>query len=228
MKKFITLLMVSLTILTGSLVAYAISADIASYITVKLDGNVLDMKDANGNKVEPIIVDGTTYLPVRAISNAFGKDIDWNDETKTISIGSNSEFTNLISVTNEGKGYTGSKVANESNLTFSNIGDIGVKYQTAIKLSDINSAEKDFKLTLNKNYSTLSCTLLFVPSEGNDKCIAEIKNNAGISVLSNTIEPNKPVYVENIDITGATELTFEGETEVFTEGVLYFLNPVVK
>lgn len=35
-------------------------------------------KDVNGNTVTPFITNGTTYLPVRAVSQIFGATIDWN------------------------------------------------------------------------------------------------------------------------------------------------------
>ena len=37
-------------------------------ISVTLDGEKLDLRDVQGNSVEPFIFDGTNYLPVRAIS----------------------------------------------------------------------------------------------------------------------------------------------------------------
>lgn len=33
-----------------------------------------------------IIIDGTTYVPVRAVTEAFGADVQWNGETRTVSI----------------------------------------------------------------------------------------------------------------------------------------------
>lgn len=53
-------------------------------ITVTLDGIPVNLVDANGNPVEPFIIEGTTYLPIRAISNAFGLDVDWDNDTKTV------------------------------------------------------------------------------------------------------------------------------------------------
>ena len=38
--------------------------------------------------VEPFIIDGTTYLPVRALSNALGFDVGWDNATSTVSISS--------------------------------------------------------------------------------------------------------------------------------------------
>lgn len=61
----------------------------AVYRDIKLvvDGNTTTPKDANGNIVEPFIVDGTTYLPVRAVAEALGKDVSWDSETSTVYIG---------------------------------------------------------------------------------------------------------------------------------------------
>ena len=47
----------------------------------------MEPKDANGNTVEPFIIDGTTYLPVRAVSNALGLNVGWDDATSTVSLG---------------------------------------------------------------------------------------------------------------------------------------------
>ncbi len=44
-------------------------------------------KDANGNVVEPFTMNGTTYLPVRAISNALEKDVEWDGEAFSVYIG---------------------------------------------------------------------------------------------------------------------------------------------
>lgn len=47
-------------------------------IRVSLDGEVLDLRNAVGDKVEPFMFDGTNYLPVRALAEALGLDVAWN------------------------------------------------------------------------------------------------------------------------------------------------------
>ena len=56
-------------------------------IKIYIDGGEIVPKDANGNLVEPFIMNGTTYLPVRAISNAFGQDVEWDGATQSVFIG---------------------------------------------------------------------------------------------------------------------------------------------
>ncbi len=53
-------------------------------IKITIDGQEITPKDSNGNVVEPFIIDGTTYLPVRAIANAFGKNVNWDATTNTV------------------------------------------------------------------------------------------------------------------------------------------------
>jgi hypothetical protein len=45
-------------------------------ITITLDGKKLELLNANGAEVAPLILNGTTMLPVRALSYAFGRYIE--------------------------------------------------------------------------------------------------------------------------------------------------------
>lgn len=55
-------------------------------ISILINGNKIVPKDVNGNIVEPFLQDGTTYLPIRAVSEALGKNVSWDGETQTVSI----------------------------------------------------------------------------------------------------------------------------------------------
>lgn len=55
-------------------------------IRIFMDGKELVPKDANGTTVEPFIIEGTTYVPIRAVSEAYDKDVIWKDESKEIHI----------------------------------------------------------------------------------------------------------------------------------------------
>lgn len=56
-------------------------------IKIMIDGEEITPKDVNGNVVEPFIIDGTTYLPVRAIASALDQEVNWDGETNTVYIG---------------------------------------------------------------------------------------------------------------------------------------------
>ncbi|GKX30598.1 hypothetical protein SH1V18_30780 [Vallitalea longa] len=58
-------------------------------ITVNYNNKVQDLKDANGNPVYPVVINDSTYFPVKAISEMSGADITWDTESKTIFITEN-------------------------------------------------------------------------------------------------------------------------------------------
>ena len=69
-------------------------------IKIKLDGTEITPKDANGKTVEPFIIDGTTYLPVRAVGEAMGLDVDWDGETSIVQLeDKNSGIINVVQKT---------------------------------------------------------------------------------------------------------------------------------
>lgn len=61
-------------------------------IKVVIDGKQADLKDANGNTVEPFIIEGTTYLPVRGVATAINKAVSWDGATQTVYLGKNEEI----------------------------------------------------------------------------------------------------------------------------------------
>lgn len=55
-------------------------------IKVYIDNVLADLKDANGSTVEPFICDGTTYLPLRAVANALGCQVEWDGATQSVKL----------------------------------------------------------------------------------------------------------------------------------------------
>jgi hypothetical protein len=89
MKKITSVFLV-FAILSLSLVAFSAS----SQITVFVMGDKLDFKDA-----EPFIDNGRTLVPFRAIAEALGADVGWEDSTKTVTITKNNLGANGTAVT---------------------------------------------------------------------------------------------------------------------------------
>ncbi len=63
-----------------------VDSKIAKSIRVFVDGNLIVPGDVNGNYVEPKNIDGTVYVPVRAIVEALGMKADWDNDTRTVLI----------------------------------------------------------------------------------------------------------------------------------------------
>ncbi|MGN1097552.1 MAG: stalk domain-containing protein [Clostridia bacterium] len=94
MKKFI-----SMVLCVAMLAAIIPAAFAEGEISIYIDGKQLVATDVNGTVVYPILKDGTTYLPVRAVGEAFGKDVEWDGETNTVYVGDKGEMLQLYTDT---------------------------------------------------------------------------------------------------------------------------------
>ena len=66
-------------------------------IKIVVDGNLITPQDSNGNVIEPFIVNGTAYLPIRAVGEAVGKTVDWDASTNTVYLGDGAPSSNAAS-----------------------------------------------------------------------------------------------------------------------------------
>lgn len=85
-RKFLALCIAALAVTaTGvSVVAKTSTENInVSYNNIKI---VVDGK-AVSTDTEPFIYNGTTYLPVRAVGEALGKEVNWDSTTNTVYLG---------------------------------------------------------------------------------------------------------------------------------------------
>ena len=63
-----------------------IKAQIRTDFVIEIDGVKRDFKNVDGESVYPLLHDGTTYLPLRAIGEIMGKKVYWYEEDKRIEI----------------------------------------------------------------------------------------------------------------------------------------------
>ena len=125
LKGFIAGVIVTTVTLTG-IVAFSMVREqtftaLFKDINIYLFGEELIPTDVNGKVVEPFVVDGTTYLPVRALCNAFGFDVEWDGDTNSIFLSYEDGY--------DGPDYGGSDFFNifetagvDSDLSFIRIG----------------------------------------------------------------------------------------------------------
>lgn len=69
-----------------------ITAELRDDFTVVVDGAARTFADANGKTVYPLLYQGSTYLPIRAIGELMGKTVSWDGKTNTVTL-SGSEVT---------------------------------------------------------------------------------------------------------------------------------------
>ena len=80
---------------------YASSSEELENLTVKVGINLylndkgFIPKDVNGNETYPFILNGTTYVPIRAIAGLFNANIGWDESSNTVSINTTGESAKL-------------------------------------------------------------------------------------------------------------------------------------
>lgn len=63
-----------------------IEAELRPDFTVVIDGKTQRFENVNGERVYPILYNGTTYLPLRAIGELMGKVVYWYEDEKRIEL----------------------------------------------------------------------------------------------------------------------------------------------
>ena len=100
MKKKVPVL-VTTVLCTASLSAGVAASGVVTRITaefrpdfkVVVDNEVKSFKNAQGEAVYPVLYDGTTYLPLRAVGELMGKKVYWYENEKKIELKQEEEPT---------------------------------------------------------------------------------------------------------------------------------------
>lgn len=161
-------------------------------IKILIDGKEYHPTDANGNTVEPFIYNGTTYLPVRAIANAFDKEVDWEAQTSTVTLGSkNYDWLDQM-------GYVDYKTTGMHN-NFSAISE-------GTKMSDDTKYDRglSFKINDHLNYGTLE------NNDGTLECSQQIS-----FLLNGQYKTFDGIIADGpVGGTGTAQIKFYGDNEL--------------
>ena len=131
-------------------------------IKILIDGKEYQPTDANGDVVEPFIYNGTTYLPVRAIANAFDKEVDWEAKTSTVTLGSkNYDWLDQMGYVNyetTGTANSFSAIPNSTKTSDGKVQNRGIQFylndHDASRETEDGSSEcyQSISYLLNNNY----------------------------------------------------------------------------
>lgn len=185
-------------------------------IKVRLNGKVLDLKDANGKKVEPFIIDGTTYLPVRAVGEALGLNVSWDGATQTVVLGNDPVKGQPAAWLGEMETFTGSaketKVerGQHGNLSTANSGDT---FDRFLNLGNIKSSNVPIVASylLKGQYSKFTGTLYLPEAKKNctGGCVLKVYLDETLVYTSPTIVTGVLPVELDIDVSGAYKMELE-------------------
>lgn len=119
---------------------------------IKYNGQVQTFKDANGKQVFPILYEGTTYLPVRAVCGMVGVAVDYDAATSTVILGEKDKTPVPADIV---KGDSRTFYTSDPGYTTVD----GVAYATGILFKDIDTADNKSTITLNGKWSVLHCLI---------------------------------------------------------------------
>lgn len=186
-------------VLVGSLIGVAGYA--AQTVRLVIDGKELIPTDANGNRVDPIIIDGTTYLPVRAVANAFGKAVYWDGSNYTVYLGDMSGGLEYPTVMLEDMTSIDEPAYKTDKLT----DNYGNRYSHAI----INGRTK-LEYLLNMKYSRFKGTLYIPEGEKSDysRYLTIIADGKTIYTSPEMTKTSRPVDID-VNVTGYNDVKIQ-------------------
>lgn len=213
-KKSRTILVLLALVLTLSVTVFAKQATetisvMYDNIKILIDGVEYTAKDANGNVIEPFIYNGTTYLPVRGIANAFDKNVDWEPQTSTVILGSkNYDWLDQMGYAN----YETSAAHNTLTAWDTNQkADDGMKYDRGLKLklyydADENndgtySSYQNVEYLLNNNYKSFRGKLVCVDYNNKQSAIIKIYGDGNLLYTSPPMSKGTKTVEFDIDIS---------------------------
>lgn len=207
-------------------------------IKIYIDGAEIVPKDTNGNKIEPFTMNGTTYLPVRAVSNAFGKEVEWDGATQSVYIGKKDQtkpdnYLDKIQYNDYQEGYSNNDFAvingtiTDHNKNIYTSGLIFYNYNGWSEIKN-DTDEANFMLSypLNSQYKTLKGKIV-LPKEydistwGKGNC----KTNAtdvwfygdGTLLYKATNVTSSMPFSFDIDVSGVNQLILKIKTDAFSD-----------
>ena len=221
-KKALMTLAITLALVCGMAIGASaadtlkeISAYLNYGITIKYNGEAQNLTDAAGNRVYPITYSGTTYLPVRAVSNLLGIGVDWDGATQTVLLGEKADGTDLIDNFKPYNSYTtdidyrGSldpEFIQSSEKQTTTIGGNTASHWFAVRLDYLDDDAPECSFNLGGKYDTLTFQTYA------DKDMTLIVTGDNDSVLGQfTLKGGQVPQSLTIDLHGTTQLTFDCE-----------------
>lgn len=167
MKKFIS------GFIIGSLIFGSFGVFAAGTLkTIEVNYNISDIKINKVSKMPsdhnqiPFVYNGTTFVPLRFISESLGLDVKWEGSTRTVHIGEMEEASSVypgngIDHMNYQSGYSGNKYEYKYNANKKIKDNIGNEYSNYITLyidswayTSSDEAWNYIEFPLNGQYST--------------------------------------------------------------------------
>lgn len=149
----LTALLISSTAVTALAASGAIQIEV-SPISVLVDGEVFQPKDAKGNDVMAFTYNGTTYAPLRALAEAYGLEVGYDGERNIATVSKQPTQTQAPIADTGYAGFEKQWTVKEKPVT--NYGDekiFTVTYSGDLSRSEFKAWWKSYDLSTIKEYA---------------------------------------------------------------------------
>lgn len=168
-------------------------------IKICVDGVEMTPRDTAGKEVEPFIYNGTTYLPVRAVGEAVGKEVSYDGSTNTVYLGKSGQVQYLGQ---QVKKYQGD--AREETVTMG-----GNKYTNGLSLHIYGY---NAYYNLNGLYNSISGVYGMQDGTSDDyECTLNFYGD-GRLLKSLTVKGGQLPKNFAVDVSGVAQLKIEADT----------------
>ena len=205
MKKFIS------GFLAGSIISFTIGIFAVSYVAEPATFKVMVNGKEFTSDPPVLVIDGNTYLPLRAMGNALGVPVTWNSELGQAEVGNSAPVA-------EKSQYSRNNPAPINTVQeYSYTASYATDYSATVRVLETTRGEKALKMILDSNMFNDE------PKEGYEYIIAKI----GFSLLS--VEKDESItasiydfdfYSSNNEEYEFASVVLDGElsTELFAGG----------
>lgn len=196
-----------------------IKAYLNSKISLKMNGETLTVKDANGKTVMPITYDGTTYLPIRGLATLLGTEITYDNATSSVIIGGSSGSTpspaidnlSLSSLAETVLGTSGWHTKDPKDTSYN-----GKDYKDVYLNYDAAKQGKSFQVMTSNKYSSLHLELATLKGSQDIQIIDH--NNTILKTF--TIAPSDGLVPVDVDVAN-TDFIFVEIVNAEPESALF-------
>lgn len=195
--------------------------EVLTGVTIYVNGVEMRPTDANGKPVETFVYNGTTYVPLRAVSQSLGENVQYDGATQSVYIGDDPRMTNyLVNVCPpyQESGYYHESFKMDGVLYPANGFHLGGTYWGG------NGPYALFNL--NGKYASMTATVGHLDgwADGNSRIFIYLDG-----VLSQTIELDKECLAKQITIplNGALQLKIDAPLKDVGNNMVGFANAVL-
>lgn len=213
LKSFVAGILVTAMVLilampvSAALTRKAIS--VYSGLNVYIDDVRLTPKDVNGKTVDIFAYDGTTYLPIRAISEALGKNVEYDNKTQSVYVGKHGQV-NMLDV-----------CPPYHTKGFSVTGDVSVagrKYTTALTTNDWDGYAL---FNLNGDYDKFTFTVGHIDGTADRTSKLKIYLDGDLA-LSTDLDPKEYPKTFTINTTDVLQMNIQYDRDVDFANAKYY------